>query len=100
MAAMLMMLAGQAGAVCYDPDHLAAFLREQGLQMQSWGMGTEDDVDHMLEHYTREDGLFAVVKTLPNGCAEVTTPSRMWERIVPQPQVGPLRQRFGPAAGL
>ena len=83
------LIASPALAACYEPSHLAAFLRqEHGLRLHSWGL---TDEGNMQELWMRAGGHWAVVSTTPLHCADVSMPHKLNGRLTEPPRNPAMR---------
>ena len=71
LAAVLALMAGPAVSACYNPQHLAAFLKlEHGLTLHSWGL---NDAGNEEQLWLNSDGHWAVVETTPQRCSDIAS---------------------------
>lgn len=89
LALALVLAAGPVSAACYQPSHLAAFLKlEHGLTLHWWGL---DGDGNMTELWINGEGHRAVVTTTPHHCADVSMPHRLHGRLTEPPHNPALR---------
>jgi hypothetical protein len=74
-------LAALVPGTCHEQEHLDAWMREQGMALESWGL---DDDGHMLRLWLREDGRFAVVVTTPERCSWAILPFQHFGTLSPR----------------